>query len=55
VTLPLLIDRENRVADDFEAKTNSQAFLIDPNHIPRYHGGQVHPGFPRADVRQRRK
>lgn len=39
VTLPVLIDRENRLADDFEAKTNAQAFLVDANHILRYHGG----------------
>ncbi len=39
VTLPVLIDHQNRLADDFQAKTNSQAFLLDPNHILRYHGG----------------
>ena len=39
VTLPVLIDRDNRLADDFLAKTNAQAFLVDPNHILRYHGG----------------
>jgi hypothetical protein len=39
VTLPLLIDRESVLADDFEAKTNSQAFLVDANRILRYHGG----------------
>jgi hypothetical protein len=39
VTLPVLIDRDNLLADDFQAKTNAQAFLIDANHILRYHGG----------------
>jgi len=39
VTLPILIDRDNRVADDFAALANSQAFLIDPNRFLRYHGG----------------
>src|SRR6185503_883282 len=39
VTLPVLIDHDNRLADDFQAKTNAQAFLIDANHILRYHGG----------------
>jgi len=39
VTLPVLIDRGNVLADDFEAKSNAQAFLVDANHILRYHGG----------------
>lgn len=39
VTLPLLIDRENRLADDFQAKTNAQVFLLDANRYVRYHGG----------------
>jgi hypothetical protein len=38
VTLPVLIDRDNLLADDFQAKTNAQAFLVDANHILRYHG-----------------
>src|SRR5688572_2513940 len=38
VGLPVLIDRENRLADDFQAKTNTQAFLVDANHILRYQG-----------------
>jgi thiol-disulfide isomerase/thioredoxin len=39
VTLPVLVDKDNRLADDFTAKTNAQCFLVDPNHILRYHGG----------------
>jgi hypothetical protein len=39
VTLPILIDHGNLLADDFEAKSNSEAFLVDPNHVLRYHGG----------------
>lgn len=39
ITLPVLIDRGNVLADDFQAKTNAQAFLVDANHILRYHGG----------------
>lgn len=39
VTLPVLIDRENRLADDFQAKTNAQVFLLDANRYLRYHGG----------------
>lgn len=39
ITLPVLIDRGNALADDFQAKTNAQAFLVDANHILRYHGG----------------
>jgi len=50
VTLPVLIDHENRLADDFEAKTNAQAFLVDANHILRYHGGI--DDDPRGDRRK---
>jgi len=39
ITLPVLIDHGNVLADDFQAKSNAQAFLVDPNHILRYHGG----------------
>jgi hypothetical protein len=39
VTLPILIDRENRVADDFGATANVQVFLLDANRIVRYDGG----------------
>ena len=39
ITLPVLIDRDHVLADDFQAKTNSQAFLVDPTHSLRYHGG----------------
>jgi hypothetical protein len=39
LTLPVRLDRGNRVADDFEAKNNSQVFLIDANRILRYKGG----------------
>lgn len=39
VTLPVLIDAGNRLADDFEAKANAQAFVLDANRFLRYHGG----------------
>jgi peroxiredoxin len=39
ISLPLLLDKENRVADDYRAVNNAQAFLIDANHILRYKGG----------------
>lgn len=39
VTLPLLVDRENRLADDFNATANGQVFLVDANHFVRYMGG----------------
>jgi len=39
VTLPLLLDHENRLADDFGATANGQCFLLDANHYLRYHGG----------------
>lgn len=39
VTLPLLLDRENRLADDFHATANGQVFLVDANRIVRYVGG----------------
>jgi len=39
VTLPFFIDRDNKVADDFRATANAQAFLLDANHIVRYVGG----------------
>jgi thiol-disulfide isomerase/thioredoxin len=39
ITLRLLIDKDNRVADDFRALTNGQTFLIDGNKYLRYHGG----------------
>jgi hypothetical protein len=39
VTLPVLIDRDNVLADDFAATANGQAFLIDANRFLRYHGG----------------
>ena len=35
----MLIDRDNHLADDFDAKTNAQVFLLDSNHYLRYHGG----------------
>jgi hypothetical protein len=38
ITLPLFIDRENRVADDFRAQNNAMAFVIDANHVLRYKG-----------------
>ena len=37
--LPVLLDHENRLADDFRAKANAQVFLIDANRFLRYHGG----------------
>jgi hypothetical protein len=39
VTLPILIDRENKLADDFAAVANAQVFLLDANKFLRYHGG----------------
>ena len=39
VTLPLLVDPGNKLADDFEATANGQAYLLDSNHFLRYHGG----------------
>jgi thiol-disulfide isomerase/thioredoxin len=39
VALPVLVDRDNRLADDFEATANGQVFLLDSNHFLRYHGG----------------
>ncbi len=39
VELPLLLDRGNRVADDFGATANAQAFLLDANSVLRYQGG----------------
>lgn len=39
VTLTILLDRENVVADDFGAKANGEVFLVDGNHVLRYHGG----------------
>jgi hypothetical protein len=39
VELTLLLDRDNRVADDFAAICNGQVFLIDGNRVLRYHGG----------------
>lgn len=39
VTLPLLLDFENRLADDFRAVANVEAFVIDANRVLRYRGG----------------
>lgn len=39
VGLPLLLDPGNRIADDFHAIANGEAFLIDGNRFLRYHGG----------------
>lgn len=39
VTLPLLLDHGNRLADDFNATANGQVFLVDANHFVRYMGG----------------
>ncbi|HEX6882592.1 MAG TPA: redoxin domain-containing protein [Planctomycetota bacterium] len=39
VTLPVLIDHDQRLADDFGATANGQAFLLDGNKFLRYHGG----------------
>ena len=39
ITLPLLIDHDNRLADDFAALANAQAFVIDAQHMLRYVGG----------------
>ena len=39
ITLPLLLDPENRLADDFHAAANAQVFLIDANRFVRYTGG----------------
>lgn len=39
VTLPVLLDHENKLADDFDATANGQVFLLDSNHFLRYHGG----------------
>lgn len=51
ITLPLLLDRENRVADDFDALNNAQAFLIDANRFLRYKGGI--DDDPRGERRKR--
>lgn len=39
VTLPVYLDKENRLADDFHAVANAEAFLLDTNRVLRYHGG----------------
>ncbi|NOT31289.1 MAG: redoxin domain-containing protein [Planctomycetes bacterium] len=39
VTLPVLLDHGNKLADDFRATANAQVFLIDANRFLRYHGG----------------
>jgi len=39
VTLPILIDRDNHLADDYGATANVQVFLLDANRIVRYDGG----------------
>jgi thiol-disulfide isomerase/thioredoxin len=39
IALPLLLDRGNRLADDFGAIANGHAFLLDANRILRYQGG----------------
>lgn len=39
VTLPVLLDPENRLADDFNAAANGQVFVIDSNRFVRYLGG----------------
>lgn len=39
VTLPVLLDPGNRIADDFNAAANGQVFLIDANRFVRYTGG----------------
>jgi len=39
VTLPVLLDRENRLADDFNAAANGQVFVLDANRFVRYTGG----------------
>ena len=39
LALPILIDKENRVADDFRATANAQVFLLDAGHVLRYFGG----------------
>jgi hypothetical protein len=39
VSLPVLVDAGNRLADDFGATANGQAFLLDGNKFLRYHGG----------------
>ena len=38
-TLPILIDRDNRIADDFGALTANHAFVIDRRRHLRYAGG----------------
>jgi len=39
VTLPVLIDHDSKLADDFGATANGQVYLIDGNKFLRYHGG----------------
>ncbi len=39
IELPLLVDRDNRVADDFAAISNNHAFALDANRTLRYQGG----------------
>jgi hypothetical protein len=39
IALPLLLDRGNKLADDFGAIANGHAFLLDGNRILRYQGG----------------
>jgi hypothetical protein len=39
VTLPLLLDHGNALADDFGATANGQVYLLDANRFLRYHGG----------------
>jgi thiol-disulfide isomerase/thioredoxin len=39
VSLPVLVDKDNKLADDFKAIANGQVFLVDANKFLRYHGG----------------
>jgi len=39
ISLPVLLDHDNHVADDFGATANGQCFLVDANRFLRYHGG----------------
>ena len=39
IELTLLIDRDNKIADDFAAIANGHAFVVDANRTLRYQGG----------------
>lgn len=55
LTLPLLIDRDNKVADGFQALTSNHAFVVDPQRYVRYAGGIDNDPRGTLDPRQRQE